>query len=153
MTENYKETEEKAVYDGVKTALMVLFFLSLGTIGALLLPTRVKLELYDVQDLTYAMSDFSSTAISLSPAIEDRDLMTGEDLANDLQAIVPGSWEESAGRTIQFQNGLLIVRATALQQVAVRMRLAVHRARMCIAEWMHAARASLKPGVSTGMSS
>lgn len=119
----------------------------LGTVGAFTLPARVRLELYDVQDLTYSMNDFPGVEISLSPAIGESDLMTGEDLAHQILALVPGSWHEGAGRSVQFQNGLLIVRATRAQHAAVRALLAVHRARLSVLESLHTAGTKMNTGV------
>ena len=48
----------------------------------------------------------------------------GEDLARRLGPLVPG-----ADVPVQFQNGLLIVRGTSLQHLAVRAALTTHRAR------------------------
>jgi len=57
-------------------------------------------------------------------------LWTGEDLAARVKAAVfPDSWVEADGRTIQFQNGLLIVRHTAEAHAAVRRFLAALRQR------------------------
>lgn len=58
------------------------------------LAKRARLELYDVQDLTFEQ--------------------TGEELVEKIvQEIRPDQWEADSGRSIQFQNGLLIVRTTA----------------------------------------
>jgi Ca-activated chloride channel family protein len=47
--------------------------------------------------------------------------ITGEDLVAKIRAaVLPDSWSEADGRTIQFQNGLLIVRNTAEVHAAIR---------------------------------
>ncbi|MBI3854879.1 MAG: hypothetical protein HY293_04230 [Planctomycetes bacterium] len=111
----------------MKLTAGILAFLVLAAYGALRLPSRIHLELYDVQDLTYSMADFGSSAISLAKDKEDRELFTGEDLANRIVALLPGDWNEARGNSIQFQNGVLIVRATSAQQVAIRVILAGYR--------------------------
>jgi tetratricopeptide (TPR) repeat protein len=84
------------------------------------LKKRVKLELYDVQDLTYGIQDFPGVDITLSQdsigtavAVDEgkRVQFTGEDLANLIKnTIHKEQWEEADGKSVQFQNGLLIVR-------------------------------------------
>jgi hypothetical protein len=111
------------------TAAGIVGFI-LAVLTALHLPTRPRLELYDVNDLTYSFTDFPTVDISLAsrPAIVpilDLDLLlTGQELASRLQPLVPG-----ADVPVQFQNGLLIVRGTAMQHLAVRGALFAHRAR------------------------
>jgi tetratricopeptide (TPR) repeat protein len=52
-------------------------------------------------------------------------LRVGEELAAQVKAAVfPGSWVEADGKSIQFQNGLLVVRNTAEVHAAVRKYLA-----------------------------
>ena len=84
------------------------------------LKTDVVLELYDVQDLTYGMQDFPGVDINLaqdaigtviSAGEETIQQFTGEDLASlIMNTIYREEWEEADGKSIQFQNGLLIVR-------------------------------------------
>ena len=114
----------------MKSVMGVLGFLILAGAGALHLPTRIRLELYDVQDITYSMVDMPGLEPSLarSPRSADPELYIGEDLVNRIRALTPGVWKERDGRSIQFQNGLLIVRGTATQQSFVRVVLAAHRA-------------------------
>src|ERR1043165_2918713 len=76
------------------------------------LKKRVKLELYDVQDLTYGMADFPGVDISLAQdAIgtavaageEAKQQFTGEDLANLIKNTIPKDQREEAdGQSIQF---------------------------------------------------
>jgi type II secretory pathway component GspD/PulD (secretin)/tetratricopeptide (TPR) repeat protein len=94
------------------------------------LKKAVKLELYDVQDLTYGMADFPGVDISLAQdAIgtavaagdEAKQQFTGEDLANLIKnTIRKDQWEEADGRSIQFQNGLLIVRNSIEMHRSIR---------------------------------
>ncbi|HYF01278.1 MAG TPA: hypothetical protein VEJ18_20310 [Planctomycetota bacterium] len=103
-----------------------------------MLKKQVKLELYDVQDLTYGMQDFPGVDISLAQdAIgaqiaggeEARQQFTGEDLANLIKnTIQKDQWEEADGKSIQFQNGLLIVRNSVELHRAIRKFLSDLRA-------------------------
>jgi tetratricopeptide (TPR) repeat protein len=55
---------------------------------------------------------------------------TGEDLAGEIRSKVrPGEWSEADGRSVQFQNGLLIVRGTGEQHREVGRFLAGLRGR------------------------
>ncbi len=102
------------------------------------LKKRVKLDLYDVQDLTYGMADFPGVDISLSQdsigtAIaageEAIQQFTGEDLANLIKnTIHKDQWEEADGKSIQFQNGLLIVRNSIEMHKQIRKFLSDLRA-------------------------
>jgi Flp pilus assembly secretin CpaC/tetratricopeptide (TPR) repeat protein len=102
------------------------------------LKKRVKLELYDVQDLTYGMADFPGVDISLAnDAIgtavaageEAKQQFTGEDLANLIKnTIHKDQWEEADGKSIQFQNGLLIVRNSIEMHRSIRKFLSDLRA-------------------------
>lgn len=102
------------------------------------LKKAVKLELYDVQDLTYGMQDFPGVDISLAQdAIgttiaqgeETRAQFTGEDLATLIKnTIHKNEWEEADGKSIQFSNGLLIVRNSIEVHRAVRKFLSDLRA-------------------------
>jgi hypothetical protein len=115
----------------VKWTLGIAGALLIFAIAALLLPTRITLELYDVQDITYSLADFGG-GVSISLAGREdpyEDIQfSGEEVANVLRAIVPGLSDDASGRTIQFQNGLIIVRATAPQHAAVRCCLTVTQA-------------------------
>ncbi len=102
------------------------------------LKKSVKLELYDVQDLTYGMVDFPGVDISLAQdAIgtavaggeEAKQQFTGEDLANLIKnTIRKDQWEEADGRSVQFQNGLLIVRNSIEMHRSIRKFLSELRA-------------------------
>ncbi len=102
------------------------------------LKKKVKLELYDVQDLTYGMQDFPGVDISLAQdAIgaqvtqgeEAKQQFTGEDLANLIKnTIHKDQWEEADGKSVQFQNGLLIVRNAIETHKAIRKFLSDLRA-------------------------
>lgn len=103
-----------------------------------LLKKKVKLELYDVQDLTYGMQDFPGVDISLAQdAIgaqvtqgeEAVQQFTGEDLANLIKnTIHKDQWEEADGKSVQFQNGLLIVRNAVETHKSIRKFLSDLRA-------------------------
>jgi type II secretory pathway component GspD/PulD (secretin)/tetratricopeptide (TPR) repeat protein len=102
------------------------------------LKKQVKLELYDVQDLTYGMQDFPGVDISLAQdsigttvaqGEEAKQQFTGEDLANLIKnTIHKDQWEEADGKSIQFQNGLLIVRNAISIHQAIRKFLSDLRA-------------------------
>jgi Flp pilus assembly secretin CpaC/tetratricopeptide (TPR) repeat protein len=102
------------------------------------LKKRVKLELYDVQDLTYGMADFPGVDISLAndsigtavaAGEEAKQQFTGEDLANLIKnTIHKDQWEEADGKSIQFQNGLLIVRNSIEMHKSIRKFLSDLRA-------------------------
>jgi type II secretory pathway component GspD/PulD (secretin)/tetratricopeptide (TPR) repeat protein len=102
------------------------------------LKKQVKLELYDVQDLTYGMKDFPGVDISLaqnaigtavSAGDEESKNFTGEDLANLIKnSVHKGEWEEADGKSVQFQNGLLIVRNSVEMHRNVRKFLSDLRA-------------------------
>lgn len=102
------------------------------------LKKQVKLELYDVQDLTYGMKDFPGVDISLaqdaigttvSSGDEESKNFTGEDLANLIKSSVhKGEWEEADGKSVTFQNGLLIVRNSVEMHRNVRRFLSDLRA-------------------------
>ena len=86
------------------------------------LKKKVRLELYDVQDLTYGLQDFPGVDISLAQdaigttaSAEEgtTQQFTGDDLANLIKnTIEKDNWEEADGKSIAFNNGLLIVRNT-----------------------------------------
>ncbi len=86
------------------------------------LKKKVRLELYDVQDLTYGLQDFPGVDISLAQdsigttaTTEEgaKQQFTGDDLANLIKnTIEKDNWEEADGKSIAFNNGLLIVRNT-----------------------------------------
>jgi Flp pilus assembly secretin CpaC/tetratricopeptide (TPR) repeat protein len=102
------------------------------------LKKRVKLDLYDVQDLTYGMADFPGVDISLAQdsigtavaaGEEAKQQFTGEDLANLIKnTIHKDQWEEADGKSIQFQNGLLIVRNSIEMHKQIRKFLSDLRA-------------------------
>ena len=98
---------------------------------ALYLPGRGMLEVYDVQDIVYTMNGPSPADITLAtpPTVVNPvaywKLM---DLAEETRLLVPGSGRDAGNRSVQALNGLLIVRATAAQHLAVRVRLALARA-------------------------
>lgn len=104
-----------------------------AAIAALLLPAPSRLELYDVQDLTYSIVDMPGVDISLAgcpdPVIEVDLRMTGMELAGKLQFLSPES-------PIHFQNGLLIVRASPSQHAAIRGALLGYRARNLTSLWI-----------------
>ena len=112
---------------------MILIVLAAG--AAFLLPTGIKLELYDVQDLSCDLAFFPSVDINIaSPGIQLDPICDGEELALRLQGVVPGPWTERSGRSVQFQNGLLIVRATRTQHAGVDAYLAFRRAQVRLEE-------------------
>ncbi len=102
------------------------------------LKKQVKLELYDVQDLTYGIQDFPGVDISLTPdqigttVTTDegaKQQFTGEDLANLIKnTIKKDQWEEADGKSVQFQNGLLIVRNSVEIHKSIRKFLSDLRA-------------------------
>jgi hypothetical protein len=114
--------------------------LLLAAITALHLPTPTRLELYAANDLVYDLGggfpgvDISlATEVLLDPIVDVDLMMTGSDLAESLQLLVPGIGED---RTVGFQNGLLIVRATAIQHAAIQTALIGYRARNAGVSWI-----------------
>ncbi len=99
---------------------------------------QVPLELYDVQDLTFGLQDFPGVDIVLSQdtigtaIITDTGAtqqFTGDDLVNLIKNVIhKDQWEESDGKSLQFQNGLLICRNTIEVHRAVRKFLSDLRA-------------------------
>lgn len=89
----------------------------------LFLPGKVPIRLYDVRDLTSGVED--EPMIALEPDGSDRPegergglessrTFTGEDLANLIRFdLSPKSWEEADGKSLQFQNGVIIARNDA----------------------------------------
>jgi hypothetical protein len=120
----------------VKQISAILAALLAGAIALLYLPGTMRLELYDVGDLTYNLQDFPSVDISLAtdppldPILDVELLQTGMELAEKLQPLAP-----TADLGMIFQNGLLIVRATAIQHVAVRGALFGYRVRNSSVTW------------------
>jgi hypothetical protein len=114
----------------VKPLAAALAAFLLAFLAALQVPSNRRLELYDVQDLVYNFSDFPTIDIILAtsdpvePVFEANLIMLGRDLASRLQPLVPDS-----DVPVQFQNGLLIVRGTMAQHLAVRAALAAQRLR------------------------
>ena len=102
------------------------------------LKTTVKLELYDVQDLTYGLQDFPGVDISLAQdslgvdtTEEEGEIQqfTGDDLAELIQNnIHKNSWDDAEGQSILHNNGLLIVRNTIEVHKSVRKFLSRLRA-------------------------
>ncbi len=83
-----------------------------------------RLVLYDVRDMTYSLDGPGVDIVlagALDPVVEEpKETYTGEDLANRVKAATPSEvWEEADGLSIQFQNGLLIVRNTCAVQAQV----------------------------------
>ena len=95
---------------------------------------KVPLRLFDVRDLTLSVED--EPRVHLEPDESDNpqdpgDLLqpfTGEDLASLMKIEVsPRSWEEADGKSIQYQNGLLVVRNDAEVLRGVEAQLDKHR--------------------------
>jgi len=119
----------------VKWTWAILATLLLGAIALLYLPGAQRLELHDVQDLTYTM-DSPRIDISLvtnpppDPIIEVDLIQTGMELAEKLRVLAPYSDPE-----VIFQNGLLIARATPIQHFAIRGTLFGYRVRNDSVTW------------------
>jgi type II secretory pathway component GspD/PulD (secretin) len=102
------------------------------------LKKKVRLELYDVQDLTYGLQDFPGVDISLAQdaigttaTAEEgaKQQFTGDDLANLIKnTIEKDNWEEADGKSITFNNGLLIVRNTVSVHKSIQKFLSDLRA-------------------------
>jgi Flp pilus assembly secretin CpaC/tetratricopeptide (TPR) repeat protein len=84
------------------------------------LQTKVKLELYDVQDLTAQVRDFPGPNISLIPdqgaqitdAGEGKEIIPSQSLLELIRAnIAKESWDVP-GNSLDYNNGLLIIRNT-----------------------------------------
>ena len=101
--------------------------------AALLLPGQATLEVYDVRDIVYTVGGPWAEEITLSSPTPTTNVnpvehWTQQDLAEECRSLVPGADKGAQGRSVQAQNGILIVRATAAQHLAVRGRLALARA-------------------------
>ena len=118
----------------MKTALGFLAILAIlytCASTALNLPGPVTLELYDVQDMVYMMDrhlEVDLTSDSSSTVPNTVEYWTQLDLADETRLLVPGARSGDRGRSVEAQNGLLIVRATTIQHLAVRIRLDFARA-------------------------
>lgn len=92
---------------------------------ALLITTRACIEREDVRitfmpvrDVTYGLQDFPPPSppppplpLGPPPAEAPHQCFTGEDIANHIKNTVhKDSWEEADGKSIQFQDGILIIR-------------------------------------------
>ncbi|MBI3854920.1 MAG: hypothetical protein HY293_04435 [Planctomycetes bacterium] len=104
----------------------------------LVLPTGDELALYRVDDLVYMLDSPGvgislATTVQLDPIIDVPLMMVGSDLAENLRLLVPGSRDEETGRTVEFTNGWLAVRATLFQHAAVRAALGAYRVRNDVA--------------------
>jgi hypothetical protein len=136
----------------VKT-LAIAALLVLSAFAALLLPAPIHLELYDVGDITYGGEDWG-TSISLvttAPSDDEDFYFLGEDLSNAIASLIPRSRDASSGSGMQFQNGLLIVRGSAAQQLAVRLCLGVTRAAVAIRNPVHALLKRAKTAICTAV--
>jgi Flp pilus assembly secretin CpaC/tetratricopeptide (TPR) repeat protein len=82
--------------------------------------SKVQLDMYNVQDITYGLQDFPGVNITLSEDAlgaatqqdsEVKAVFDGEALANLIKATIEkNNWDEANGQSAVFQNGLLIVR-------------------------------------------
>ncbi len=93
------------------------------------IPGPLQLELYDVQDLVYGMTDMPGVDISLAqkPNPYDPVSMTGMELAERICFLLPGLSDRKADERIVFSNGLVIARTTGIKQAAVHGIIAAHR--------------------------
>ena len=114
----------------MKTNLGILLLLVLAATLSLILPTRIRLELHDVQDVACYTGDWG---INTGPII-DHDAIDGEELARRISSVLPGSWNGDSERTMQYQNGLIVARTTAAQHVAIRVYLTAYRVKTTICD-------------------
>jgi type II secretory pathway component GspD/PulD (secretin) len=97
--------------------------------------TETVLELYDVQDLTVTIMEFPGKEISLIPPEEGMGVSTtdvgaappvivGDELKELIKnTIAKETWDEEGGRSIEYNNGLLIVRHTPQVHEQIRRML------------------------------
>jgi type II secretory pathway component GspD/PulD (secretin) len=88
-------------------------------VGKAKLATRIKLELYDVQDLTAQIRDFPGPNITLIPetggvaveaAAEAKEILPSQSLIDLIKNnIAKDTWDKE-GSSVEYNNGLLIVR-------------------------------------------
>jgi hypothetical protein len=105
-------------------------FLILATLGAVLcfwyFRAKVRLELYDVQDLVSGVGDLGRCHGD-SPEDELAEgVIGGYQFAKLLKlAVRPGHWDENSRWTVDCRNGMLIVRAPShvQQEVAAYLRI------------------------------
>jgi len=111
-------------------APLVLALIAVAGWLLLRIPGPTRLELYDVQDLVYGMTDMPGVDISLAtggPGRYDPVSMTGMELAERICFLLPGLSDRKADERIEFSNGLIIARTTGIKQTAVHGLIAAHR--------------------------
>lgn len=132
---SFKETPLSQVLDALAASVGGLWFVDVDRL-LLVPPARLPIRLFDVQDLTLAVED--EPPLSLEPRgplyaahpEEAWQAFTGEDLVGLIKTTVtPDGWLETDGQTIQFNNGLLIVRNGAAVLLEVEKALAALKAR------------------------
>jgi type II secretory pathway component GspD/PulD (secretin) len=82
--------------------------------------SKVQLDMYNVQDITYGLQDFPGVNITLSDELgaatsggeePGKPPFDGEALATLIKSTIEkNNWDDAAGQQCVFQNGLLIVR-------------------------------------------
>ncbi len=125
--------------------LLPLPFLALGSVwwGVLSIPGPVELKFYDVDadDLVYQMANgFPGVDISLAgkPDPYFPPCMTGMELAERIQFLLPEARDKNVDETIDFCNGFIVVRATPIKQAAVRAIIGLHQLRNRVLVAAHA---------------
>ena len=118
-----KDVTISAVFDIVLGGKELAYSVESGIIvitTAKAVKSKVQLDMYNVQDITYGLQDFpgvnitlSEDALGASTQAEEgaKPVFDGEALANLIKATIEKSnWDEANGQSCVFQNGLLIVR-------------------------------------------
>lgn len=86
---------------------------------------QLMIDIYDVADLTFGINDFPGMDISLTPTPFDSSLFAQSaqqpagprfdiDMLTDLikKSVDPKGWEDGTGKSVESQNGVLIVKNT-----------------------------------------
>jgi hypothetical protein len=123
----------------VKLAIRIMPILFMAAWAALYLPGPSTLKLHNVRDLVYGFTDMPGVDISLAQDPCDRLYLQviGMELAAKLEWFVPGSSSYSTDRLVVFANGLIIVRATPVQHLAMSAGLATYRAGVHTVEFLY----------------
>ena len=132
--DSIRNSGEDDVHRLVKARRVIAAFLFLAVGGVMALRGlsvwEVRLELYDIQDLVVGGGDMGHTIGDSPDDVLPQGSMGGYAFAANVRtAILPGSWNEKEGRSIQAQSGLLIVRAPAYMHWGVQAYLLATRAR------------------------
>jgi hypothetical protein len=123
--------------------------------AVLQIPGPVELDFVEVDGLVYEMDDFPKVDLRLRTGPEPYEpaLLTGPELAERIRWWIPESGDRNADETFDFQNGLLVVRATPIKRAAVRAIIGLHRVRYQGLALLHSQDSELKAAFGNLLSS